>query len=66
MAGTYGGAGAVRRYANRTETGLSLWSGCLWADSAATLHNLKDRQSHAEHLVQNRIAYRIMLSRFVY
>jgi hypothetical protein len=29
--------------------------GWLWVDSAATVHNIRDRQSHADHLTQTRI-----------
>ena len=27
----------------------SVWLGWLWVDSAATVHNIRDRQSHADH-----------------
>jgi hypothetical protein len=27
----------------------SVWLGWLWVDSAATVHNIRDRQSHASH-----------------
>jgi hypothetical protein len=29
----------------------------LWVDSAATVHNIKDRQSHVDHLTHKRITY---------
>ena len=29
----------------------------MWVDSAATVHSIRDRQTHADHLVQTRISY---------
>jgi len=29
----------------------------LWVDSAATVHIIRDRQIHADHLTHNRINY---------
>lgn len=37
----------------------SAWFGWLWVDSAATVHSIKDRQSHADHRTQTRIAFRL-------
>jgi hypothetical protein len=34
---------------------LSVWLGWLWVDSAATVHSIKDRQSHAGHRLNKRI-----------
>jgi len=31
--------------------------GWLWVDSAATVHNIRDRQSHADHRIQTRIGF---------
>jgi hypothetical protein len=33
----------------------SVWLGWLWVDSAAAVHNMRDRQSHADHRPQKRI-----------
>jgi hypothetical protein len=35
---------------------LSVWLGWLWVDSAATVHNIKDRQSHTGHRSQKQSA----------
>jgi hypothetical protein len=35
----------------------SVCVGWLWVDSAATVHNIKDRQTHADHLAHTRISY---------
>jgi hypothetical protein len=35
----------------------SVWFGWLWVDSAATVHNIRDRQSHADHRTQTRIGF---------
>jgi hypothetical protein len=39
----------------------SVWFGCLWVDSAATVHNIKDRHSQADHRIQTRIDSRLGL-----
>jgi hypothetical protein len=31
--------------------------GWLWVDSAATVHNIRDRQSQADHRTQTRIVF---------
>ncbi len=33
----------------------SVWFGWLWADSATAAHNIRDRQSQAEHRTHNRM-----------
>jgi len=33
--------------------------GWLWVDSAATVHNIRDRQSQADHRTQTRIDFPI-------
>ena len=35
----------------------SVWFGWLWVDSAATIHNIRDRQSQADHRTQTRIGF---------
>ena len=37
------------------QAAASVRVGWLWADSTATIHNIKDRQSQAGHLIQRRI-----------
>jgi hypothetical protein len=33
----------------------SAWLGWWWVDSAAAVQNIKDRQSHADHRIHNRM-----------
>jgi hypothetical protein len=35
----------------------SVWFGWLWVDSAATVHNIRDRQSQADHRTHTRIGF---------
>jgi hypothetical protein len=43
----------------------SVWLGWLWVDSAATVHNIKDRQSHAGHRLNKRIDRRYVDRGFI-
>jgi len=57
--------GAPLRTSNKESASLSL-GGMIVGRLRGYRPQHKDRQSHAEHLVHNRIAYRIIFSRFVY
>ena len=35
----------------------SVWLGWLWVDSAAAVHTIRDRQSHASHLIHLRTCF---------
>jgi hypothetical protein len=35
----------------------SVWLGCWWVDSAAAVHNIRDRHSQADHLIQERTVF---------
>jgi len=49
-------AGAVLWAATQIEQeAASIWLGWLWRDSAATVHSIKDRHSHADQLRTVRI-----------
>jgi len=39
------------------QVAFSLWPGWTWVDSAATVHNNRDRQSHADQRIHNRITF---------
>jgi hypothetical protein len=53
MAGKGSRAGAVRRHADQAACGICP----VRVDSAATVHNIRDRQSHADHRTQTRIGF---------
>jgi hypothetical protein len=57
--------GTPLRKSNKESASLSL-GGMIVGRLRGYRPQHKDRPSHAEHLVHNRIAYRIMFSRFVY
>jgi putative AlgH/UPF0301 family transcriptional regulator len=42
----------------------SVWLGWLWVDSATAVHNIRDRQSHANHRKVNRMRSCIGLDSF--
>lgn len=39
------------------QVAASFWLGCVWVNSTAAVHNIRDRQSHAEQRTQNRIQF---------
>jgi hypothetical protein len=50
------GAGLAVCAATQSEqVAASVWLGWLWVDSAAAVHNIRDRQSHTDQRTQMRI-----------
>jgi hypothetical protein len=42
----------------------SVLVGWLWVDSAATVHNIRDRQTHADHRIHTRMNFPLRVTLF--